>query len=109
VHASDCDDGRDGKAALARVAEGRVEDGGNRQFEVGVGHDHGVVFGPACRLNPLLVLRRLLVHVAGDGLAPDEADGPHTGLLKEAVHHLLAAMDDVQDPLRKAGLQEQLG
>ena len=96
-------------AALARRAEGGAREIVDHHVEIGVGHDDAVVLGAAHRLDALARLGAALRHVMRNVRAADEAHAGDVGMIEDGVDHFLVAMDDLQQPLGRAGLEEQFG
>ena len=95
-----------GQASLAGVAEGRVDDRGNRQIQVGVGQHKDMIFGAAGGLHPLGVAGPLLVDVPRHRLGADERDRAHLGRREQSVDRIRGAVDQVQDAVGKARLAQ---
>ena len=103
------DDAARRRAALARRAERRPEDPVEREVEVGVVHDDDRVLAAELEVDVLQPLGGGLEHLdAGLARAGERDDGdvgmPHEPLADRAP----AAVDDVDDAVRDAGLGEEL-
>ena len=57
-------------------------------------------------LHALALGRRSRVDVLARHVRPHEADGPDGGMVTDAIHHVVRAVDDVQHPRRQPGLRD---
>jgi hypothetical protein len=105
---SDREQHRDRHAALAGRAVRRADRRVRRKLHVRVGQHNHVVLRAAERLHALARLGAVFVDVLRDRRRADEADRGDVGVLEDAVHRHLVAVDDVVDALRQPGLLEQL-
>jgi hypothetical protein len=100
---------RDRHAALAGRAVGSTHERIHRHVEVGIGHDHHVVLGPAQGLDAFPVCRARPVDVLGHGRGAHEADGGDVGMSKDGVDGFLAPVDHVDHAWGHVRLHHQLG
>ncbi len=68
-----------------------------------------MVLGAAEALGALAVGGGAAVNILRDRRRADETDGLDVGIVEDGVDHFLVAVDDVQNALRQAGLDEQFG
>ncbi|MGY4375356.1 hypothetical protein ACVWZ3_002995 [Bradyrhizobium sp. i1.3.6] len=106
---ADGDRDRHGHATLAGRAVACTDQRVDRLVHVSVGHDDGVVLGPAETLAALAGLGCALIDVLRDRRGADEADGLDIGIVEDGVDSFLVAVDDVEDASRQARLDHQLG
>ena len=104
----DGDDDRRRQAALAGAAERRVGDDLRRHVHVGVGQDDDRVLGAALALHALAVGGRAAVDVARHRRRADERDRAHLRMIEQRVDGVLAAVHQVDDAGREAGLLDEL-
>ena len=79
------------------------------EVQVAVGHDDGVVVGPAQGLDPLAVGHAGVLHDVGHRRGADEGDGVDAGVLEDPGDHLAVAGHDVEDAVGQARLLVELG
>ncbi len=106
---ADRDGDRDRHAALA----GRAVAGAHQRvggfLEVGVGHHHRMVLGPAQGLHALAVRRSGAVDIFRDRRRSDEAHRGDAGMLEDGVDRLLVAVHDLEHAVGQTGLLQQIG
>ena len=68
-----------------------------------------MVLSAAHCLDALTVLGAALIYIMGDIGGADKTDGHDIFMIEDRIHHLLVAMDDLQDTVRKPGFLHQLG
>ena len=103
------DGDRTGEAALAGVAERRVEDRRHRDLGVRVGHHDDVVLGTPERLDSLAAGGRLRVDMLRHRGRADERDRADARMREQSVDRHRGSVHDVEDSRRKARLEEELG
>ena len=86
-------------------AHQRVDGVGN----VGIGHDDGMVLGPAQRLHALAMFATFGVDVFGNRGRAHKAHGLDAGIAQQGVHRFLVAIDHIQHARWQASLLRQLG
>ena len=67
-----------------------------------------MVLGPGQGLHPFSVRGGRRIDGPGDGRRADEADGAHVRVREQSLHLLPAAVDHLHQPVRGAGLGQQL-
>ena len=96
-----------GHAAFTAGAIGGTHEGVDGVGNVGVGHDHGVVFSATQSLHPLAMGAARGVDVLGNGGGAHEADGGHARVGEQRVHGFFVTVHHVQHTRWQAGLQGQ--
>ena len=77
-------------------------------LDVGVGQHHGVVLGPAQRLDALAGGGGRLVDVPGHRRGADEGHGRHSGVSEKCVDGSGVAVDDREHPVGQPGLAPEV-
>src|SRR6267143_3838490 len=95
------------EAALARAAEGAVADDLCSQLHIRVGQDDDVVLRAALALNALAAGRSARVHMLSDRRGTNEADRAHLRVVAQRINDGAAAIDEVYDSFREAGLLQE--
>ena len=99
---------RQGHAALARAAEGRVDDSGRGPFHRSILQHQRVVFGLAESLNPLAGRGGRGVDVFAHAGGPHEGDSLHVRVVEENLSLGAGAGDDVDHAVGKPRLLVKL-
>ena len=68
-----------------------------------------MVLGPAHRLNALSSCHATLVHIMRNVRRADKAHRRNRRVIQNGIDHFLITMDNLQNPLRRAGFQHQFG
>ena len=93
---------------MAGASERAVGDNLGRRREVGVRQHHHRVLRAALALDAFARGRRAGVDVPRHGARAHEADGLNLRVIEDRVHHVAAAVDDVDDTGRQAGPLDEL-
>ncbi len=93
---------RAGHAPLPGGPEGGADDPVHGLVDDRVGHDHDVILGAAQGLHALAGLGRPLVDELGHRSGADKRDRVDAGVVEDALHHLAAAVDEVDHAGRQA-------
>ena len=99
----------DGHATLSSRAVGSTNQGIDHLVQIGVRHDHHVVFRATQSLHALAMVGASLVDVVGNRRGTDKADGFDIGVHQQGVHRFFVALHDVEHAIGQPRLLEQIG
>ena len=100
---------RNRHATFAARTIGCAHQGAHGVADVGIGHQHRVVFGAAQRLHPLAVGATGGVNVFGNRRGAHKTDCLDARIGQQRVHRLFVAVDHIEYTRWQAGLQRQFG
>ena len=78
-------------------------------INVGIGHDHHVVFCAAQRLNAFAVVCAGFIDVIRNRCGADEADGFDIRVFQQGIHRLFIALHHVEHAVGQTSLFQQIG
>ena len=104
---ADCNGDADGETALTGASEGGVGDDFGGLLGVGIGKNDDVILGAALALYALAAGGAASIDVFGYRRGADKADGADKRVIEERINRGLAAVDQVDDALRKACLMDE--